>query len=32
VLLVENLTGYQNLCALITRARRRAEKGVPAVA
>lgn len=27
VLLVENLTGYQNLCALITRARRRAEKG-----
>ncbi|QXI45290.1 error-prone DNA polymerase [Pseudomonas wayambapalatensis] len=27
VLLVENLTGYQSLCALITRARRRAEKG-----
>ncbi|MDO7902452.1 error-prone DNA polymerase [Pseudomonas sp. K1(2024)] len=27
VLLVENLEGYQNLCALITRARRRAEKG-----
>ncbi|MBC3478575.1 error-prone DNA polymerase [Pseudomonas taiwanensis] len=27
VLLVENLTGYQNLCALITRARRRARKG-----
>jgi len=27
VLLVENLSGYQNLCALITRARRRAEKG-----
>ncbi|AVH38820.1 error-prone DNA polymerase [Pseudomonas monteilii] len=27
VLLVENLAGYQNLCALITRARRRAEKG-----
>ena len=27
VLLVQNLTGYQNLCALITRARRRAEKG-----
>ncbi|WDY60127.1 error-prone DNA polymerase [Pseudomonas sp. PSKL.D1] len=27
VLLVENLAGYQNLCALITLARRRAEKG-----
>ncbi|WEL53155.1 error-prone DNA polymerase [Pseudomonas kermanshahensis] len=27
VLLAENLTGYQSLCALITRARRRAEKG-----
>ncbi|PYB73840.1 error-prone DNA polymerase [Pseudomonas sp. LB-090624] len=27
VLLVEGLTGYQNLCALITRGRRRAEKG-----
>ncbi|MBA1202744.1 error-prone DNA polymerase [Pseudomonas capeferrum] len=27
VLLVENLRGYQSLCALITRARRRAEKG-----
>ena len=27
VLLVENLTGYQTLCRLITRARRRAEKG-----
>ncbi len=27
VLLVENLTGYQSLCALITRARRRAQKG-----
>lgn len=27
VLLVENLAGYQSLCALITRARRRAEKG-----
>ncbi|MFJ4456614.1 error-prone DNA polymerase [Pseudomonas sp. NPDC089392] len=27
VLLVENLAGYQNLCALITRARRRAQKG-----
>ncbi|MFK3774994.1 error-prone DNA polymerase [Pseudomonas sp. NPDC089406] len=27
VLLVENLTGYQNLCALITKGRRRAEKG-----
>ncbi|MCQ2035554.1 error-prone DNA polymerase [Stutzerimonas kunmingensis] len=27
VLLVENLTGYQALCQLITRARRRAEKG-----
>ena len=27
VLLVENLVGYQNLCALITRARRRAPKG-----
>jgi len=27
VLLVQNLAGYQNLCALITRARRRAEKG-----
>ena len=27
VLLVENLAGYQNLCALITQARRRAEKG-----
>lgn len=27
VLLVQNLTGYQNLCALITHARRRAEKG-----
>ncbi|MFD2642509.1 error-prone DNA polymerase [Pseudomonas japonica] len=27
VLLVENLSGYQHLCALITRARRRAEKG-----
>ena len=27
VLLVENLDGYQNLCRLITRARRRAEKG-----
>ncbi len=27
VLLVENLCGYQNLCALITRARRRAGKG-----
>ena len=27
VLLAQNLTGYQNLCALITRARRRAEKG-----
>ncbi len=27
VLLVENLEGYQNLCTLITRARRRAEKG-----
>lgn len=27
VLLVENLTGYQALCRLITRARRRAEKG-----
>ncbi|MGE8058504.1 error-prone DNA polymerase [Pseudomonas sp. NPDC089547] len=27
VLLVENLAGYQNLCALITRARRRARKG-----
>ena len=27
VLLVENLIGYQSLCGLITRARRRAEKG-----
>ncbi|MDH4551659.1 error-prone DNA polymerase [Pseudomonas sp. BN607] len=27
VLLVESLTGYQNLCALITRGRRRAAKG-----
>ncbi|WP_431484393.1 error-prone DNA polymerase [Pseudomonas solani] len=27
VLLVENLTGYQHLCRLITRARRRAAKG-----
>ncbi|WP_185266314.1 error-prone DNA polymerase [Halopseudomonas xiamenensis] len=27
VLLVENLTGYQHLCRLITRARRRADKG-----
>ena len=27
VLLVENLRGYQQLCGLITRARRRAEKG-----
>ena len=27
VLLVQNLVGYQHLCALITRARRRAEKG-----
>lgn len=27
VLLAENLAGYQSLCALITRARRRAEKG-----
>ena len=27
VLLVENLAGYQTLCGLITRARRRAEKG-----
>ena len=27
VVLVENLAGYQRLCALITRARRRAEKG-----
>ncbi|MFC5698087.1 error-prone DNA polymerase [Pseudomonas sp. GCM10022186] len=27
VLLVENLAGYQHLCRLITRARRRAEKG-----
>ncbi|MCG6542424.1 error-prone DNA polymerase [Pseudomonas sp. KSR10] len=27
VLLVENITGYQALCRLITRARRRAEKG-----
>lgn len=27
VLLVQNLIGYQNLCALITRARRRAQKG-----
>ncbi|WP_218585578.1 error-prone DNA polymerase [Pseudomonas sp. Marseille-P9899] len=27
VLLVENLHGYQHLCGLITRARRRAEKG-----
>ena len=27
VLLVQNLTGYQNLCGLITRARRRAKKG-----
>ncbi|MFF7061517.1 error-prone DNA polymerase [Pseudomonas sp. NPDC008258] len=27
VLLVENLAGYQSLCALITRARRRARKG-----
>ncbi|MGT3074927.1 error-prone DNA polymerase [Pseudomonas putida] len=27
VLLVENLAGYQSLCALITRARRRAQKG-----
>jgi len=27
VLLVQNLEGYQNLCALITRARRRAAKG-----
>ncbi|MHA6194201.1 error-prone DNA polymerase [Pseudomonas wadenswilerensis] len=27
VLLVEDLSGYQHLCALITRARRRAEKG-----
>lgn len=27
VLLVQDLAGYQNLCALITRARRRAEKG-----
>lgn len=27
VLLVQDLGGYQNLCALITRARRRAEKG-----
>ncbi len=27
VLLVENLVGYQNLCALITQARRRSEKG-----
>ncbi|PYC12489.1 error-prone DNA polymerase [Pseudomonas mosselii] len=27
VLLVEDLAGYQNLCALITRARRRSEKG-----
>lgn len=27
VLLVQDLSGYQNLCALITRARRRAQKG-----
>ena len=27
VLLVENLAGYQRLCQLITRARRRADKG-----
>ncbi|MFB4390620.1 MULTISPECIES: error-prone DNA polymerase [unclassified Pseudomonas] len=27
VLLVEDLVGYQSLCALVTRARRRAEKG-----
>lgn len=27
VLLVQDLTGYQSLCALITRARRRAQKG-----
>ncbi|MEE1902982.1 error-prone DNA polymerase [Pseudomonas inefficax] len=27
VLLVQDLVGYQNLCALITRARRRAQKG-----
>ncbi len=27
IVLVENLAGYQRLCALITRARRRAEKG-----
>ncbi|MEN5034594.1 error-prone DNA polymerase [Pseudomonas sp. TWI929] len=27
VLLAQNLIGYQNLCALITRARRRAQKG-----
>ncbi|MBF8723168.1 error-prone DNA polymerase [Pseudomonas guariconensis] len=27
VLLVEDLTGYQNLCGLITQARRRAQKG-----
>ncbi|WP_310194770.1 error-prone DNA polymerase [Pseudomonas hunanensis] len=27
VLLAENLSGYQSLCALITRARRRAQKG-----
>lgn len=27
ILLVQNLEGYQNLCALITRARRRAAKG-----
>ncbi|WP_085588737.1 error-prone DNA polymerase [Pseudomonas sp. B14(2017)] len=27
VLLVQDLAGYQNLCALITRARRRAQKG-----
>ncbi|BCJ07401.1 error-prone DNA polymerase [Pseudomonas sp. RtIB026] len=27
VLLVEDLAGYQNLCALITRARRRSQKG-----
>jgi error-prone DNA polymerase len=27
VLLVENIEGYQNLCRLITRARRRSEKG-----
>ena len=27
VLLVENLTGYQHLCSLLTRARRRAKKG-----